>query len=163
VRSRRVWIGLALAVWSGVVLAAAWEGADRRLWWSGGLLLLGAGLLVISGLRGRGEPRGKRPPPAYLPPPRASQATAPLLGQLLVNKYGLITERELVIALEQQRGTRRRLGQILVEMGCITESELAMVLSRQEVREDEWRDYWTSRKPMETNVPEGQTTVPPEP
>ena len=161
-RLRRVWIGLALAIWSGVVLAATWESTERRLWWSGWLLLLGAGLLVLSGLRGRGEPRGKRPPPAHLPPPLASQATTPLLGQLLVNKYGLIKERELLIALEQQRGTRRRLGQILVEMGCISESELAMVLSRQEVREDEWRDYWTSRKPMETNVPEGQTTVPPE-
>jgi hypothetical protein len=160
---RRVWIGLALAIWSGAVLAAAWGGTDRRLWWSGGLLLLGAGLLVVSGLRGRGEPRGKRPPPAYLPPPLVSQATTPLLGQLLVHKYGLIKERELLIALEQQRGTRRRLGQILVEMGCISESELAMVLSHQEVREDQWRDYWTSRKPGETNVPEGQRSVPPEP
>jgi len=52
------------------------------------------------------------------------------LGELLVHELGLIQERELKIALERQRGTTRRLGEILVEQGSITRRQLREVLAQ---------------------------------
>ncbi|MDP3722126.1 MAG: ATPase, T2SS/T4P/T4SS family [Candidatus Omnitrophota bacterium] len=52
------------------------------------------------------------------------------LGELLI-KSRLITEEQLLKALEVQRGTRRRIGEILVELGLTTELDIATALSKQ--------------------------------
>ena len=52
------------------------------------------------------------------------------LGELLIKSH-LITEEQLMKALEVQRGTRKRIGEILVELGLMTEADIAMALSRQ--------------------------------
>lgn len=63
---------------------------------------------------------------------QAAEATANnivMLGQLLVQK-GKITQSELERALRAQKETDQPLGGLLVHLGMITEQELAIVLSR---------------------------------
>ena len=63
---------------------------------------------------------------------QAAEATANnivMLGQLLVQK-GKITQSELERALRAQKETDQPLGSLLVHLGMITEQELAIVLSR---------------------------------
>ena len=52
------------------------------------------------------------------------------LGVLLV-RGGLITEENLQKALELQRGTTKRLGEILAELGLATELDIVATLSKQ--------------------------------
>ena len=52
------------------------------------------------------------------------------LGQLLIEK-GLVTESDLGLALAHQRADGRPLGQILLAMGVVTEQELARTLTEQ--------------------------------
>ena len=52
------------------------------------------------------------------------------LGQLLIEK-GLLTESDLGLALAHQRDDGRPLGQILLAMGMVTEHELARTLTEQ--------------------------------
>jgi hypothetical protein len=77
--------------------------------------------------RRRAGDAGAPSAPSPLPPWSPSR---PRLGELLVRELGLIQERELTIALERQRGTTRRLGEILVEQGSITRRQLREVLAR---------------------------------
>ncbi len=53
------------------------------------------------------------------------------LGEILVEK-GVITAKELELAVSQQQKTKKLLGQILVEMGLITEKKLLQVLAEQQ-------------------------------
>lgn len=69
-----------------------------------------------------GEPE---PEPQSLAAPRRTP-----LGRLLVEK-GMITEAELELALERQRGEARPLGQILLDMGAVTPQNLARALTEQ--------------------------------
>ena len=79
----------------------------------------------------------KTAPPPVWPRPKAAQvpgATVPrghtALGSLLVER-GLITERQLEVAIHEQKTTGRRLGQVLVEHGVVTPDALLEVLSAQ--------------------------------
>jgi len=53
------------------------------------------------------------------------------LGEILVEK-GVITAKELELAVSQQQKTKKLLGQVLVEMGLITEKKLLQVLAEQQ-------------------------------
>jgi len=53
------------------------------------------------------------------------------LGEILVEK-GVITAKELELAVTQQQKTKKLLGQILIEMGLITEKKLLQVLAEQQ-------------------------------
>ena len=52
------------------------------------------------------------------------------LGDLLV-EVGRLTEENLHYVLEEQRSTKRRLGQLLIDKGFLSEEELLQVLARQ--------------------------------
>ena len=52
------------------------------------------------------------------------------LGQLLIDK-GVLSDSDLMLALAQQRQDGRPLGQILLEMGFISQSDLARTLTEQ--------------------------------
>ncbi len=54
----------------------------------------------------------------------------PALGSLLV-RDGLLTEEELQDALESQRESGKRLGEILVERGSVTKTQVARLLAEQ--------------------------------
>ena len=49
------------------------------------------------------------------------------LGEILIER-GLISDRELREALEQQRDTGSKLGEILVQLGFVTQARLAGVI-----------------------------------
>ena len=65
-----------------------------------------------------------------------------LLGELLIYRYKLITKDQRAQALERQRtGDRgRHMGEILVDMGLITASQLREVLDYQAQELDPWRN-----------------------
>ena len=54
----------------------------------------------------------------------------PALGALLV-RDGLVTEADLEAALGHQRGSGKRLGEVLVERGMVTRTQVARVLAEQ--------------------------------
>ncbi len=64
-----------------------------------------------------------------------------LLGEMLVYRYQLISKEERSEALARQKGADRgrHLGEILVAMGAITESQLREVLEAQLSQRDPWR------------------------
>lgn len=53
------------------------------------------------------------------------------LGEILVEK-GIITPKELELAVSQQQRTKKLLGQILIERGLITEKKLLQTLAEQQ-------------------------------
>jgi hypothetical protein len=65
------------------------------------------------------------------------------LGELLVRRYQLITKDQLDAARARQRESPpgRTLGEVLVEMGLVTQAQLQEALDYQgDQREDPWRD-----------------------
>jgi hypothetical protein len=76
------------------------------------------------------EIRESHAPPATEPTPVHELPRRQPLGQLLIEK-GLLTESDLTLALSHQRVDGRPLGQILIGMGVVTEQELARTLTEQ--------------------------------
>ena len=73
------------------------------------------------------------PKETTLAPTAAATATRPQkmrLGDVLVQQ-ALISPEQLQLALEQQRGTGKRLGRLLIEAGVVTEEAVAHGLARQ--------------------------------
>jgi hypothetical protein len=64
-----------------------------------------------------------------------------LLGELLVNRYRLISKEQCREALERQTDPEcgRRLGEILIEMGLITQEDLEEALDYQLSQSDPWK------------------------
>jgi type II secretory ATPase GspE/PulE/Tfp pilus assembly ATPase PilB-like protein len=56
--------------------------------------------------------------------------SVPELGHILI-RNGLITSRDLAVALDEQKQTRERLGEILCRQGLITEEDLLDALAHQ--------------------------------
>lgn len=52
------------------------------------------------------------------------------LGEILVEEK-LITQEQLDIILQQQKGAHQRLGTILMEMGLLTQQQFMRILSKQ--------------------------------
>ena len=63
---------------------------------------------------------------------RTSSATLPQIGRLLV-AGGYIMPQDLAFALEHQRHSKERIGEILVSMGALDRKDLDIVLSMQKV------------------------------
>ena len=70
------------------------------------------------------------------------------LGDIIVER-GLITEAQLAQALEAQRDSGAKLGEVLVELGFITRVGLAGVITEQW---DDLRVTTSGRKNAETNA-----------
>jgi hypothetical protein len=124
-------LGLALATAGGVALGFAWIG-QKDIWWPLGTALLLAGMLAA--MWGAHGPRDEAL--EFRAAANSDTAAAPLLGEMLV-KVHLISPDDLKRALARQRGSSKRLGKILVEMGVITYTQLAEVLEEQFARRDE--------------------------
>src|ERR1043166_7460104 len=78
-------------------------------------------------------PNSVRRKPALVTIPRKSTPSPhgrPALGAILVERL-LITEEQLKAAIEQQKRTDRRLGQVLIDMGATTQDAVLGALSIQ--------------------------------
>lgn len=132
----RLVIGLALAAIAGVVFGHAWTSARGSLWWVGGITLLTGGLLILSCLYTRCRVEELPVELEILAQPEAArEPLVPLLGALLVYKFRYLSHEQLNRALLKRRTEyrgQRRLGQVLVEMGYITQSQLQEALDLQE-------------------------------
>jgi hypothetical protein len=131
----RVTAGLMLAAVSGLAFGHAWTRQYTSLWWLNAMTMLAGALLVLSGLYARSRPPGVIPHIMMEEElSEGQQPLVPLLGALLAYKYKRITQKQLNEALERQqkeRQNRRRLGEILVQMGAITRPELEEALKDQ--------------------------------
>jgi hypothetical protein len=125
----RLGLGFVLGAISGVIFGYAWRGHELTQWWLAALLLLLASLITIVAML--------RPRILLEPPRRAGgdDSSAPLLGAMLIN-YKLISENDLAKALTIQRKSGRRLGKVLVEMGLITNAQVAELLEEQFARRE---------------------------
>src|ERR1041385_2706991 len=73
-------------------------------------------------------PNSVRRKPALVTIPRKSTPSPhgrPALGAILVERL-LITEEQLKAAIEQQKRTDRRLGQVLIDMGATTQDAVTI-------------------------------------
>ena len=132
-RRRRLGFGLLLSTTAGVILGHAWTAAEGAWWWIGGLTLLSGVLLVLSSLHirlsfSRSVPREEIPPQRGV----IARWPRPTLGELLVDKHGMITAEQLDAGLDRQDKEGGRLGDILIDMGLITNSDLEAALRDQD-------------------------------
>jgi hypothetical protein len=128
-----------MAAVSGLLFGHAWLTGERVDYWLALLVLVSGALFFISALPKSAEPRLR-----VFPRNSHRHFAAPdeplLLGELLVHHYRLITEEQLETALRRQRATHHLLGEILVEMGLITNHQLRIALEFQRVHMDRWRE-----------------------
>jgi hypothetical protein len=132
----RTALGLVMGVGGGVAFGHAWAARYAISWWVGVLSVLAGVLLVLSAVsatrRSGEQARDEQAVPLrYL---EQREPVVPLLGALLVYKYRMLTQEQLSRALEEQfrEGERkRRLGEILLEMGMVTVEQLEEVLEHQ--------------------------------
>jgi type IV pilus assembly protein PilB len=75
-------------------------------------------------------PRQSPPPEDKVPPIEGRHPSGILLGDLLVEQ-GLITQTQLLQALEEQKKSGQRLGEVVVRLGMIDERKLTSVLAEQ--------------------------------
>lgn len=61
---------------------------------------------------------------------KLTRPTARYMTTILVDG-GIVTERQIELAVLRQRETGRRIGETLIEMGAVTEQDIAWALSRQ--------------------------------
>jgi len=133
--------GLTLTTIAGVLLGSTAGDGDRRMVVVSGIMLALGALVAVVGVGSNtrlvrlgaemeslpDQADRARPTPDVPPPP----AGVGLLGELVVHKYHLISDKDLARALARQRETNRRLGQILVEMGLVKWPDLVRVLEEQ--------------------------------
>lgn len=130
----RVIVGLALVGEGGVLYAHARTQAGGPSWWIGVVAVVLGAALSLSGIYAiyaRSRPEEVIVPDSI---PSRPEPAVPMLGALLVYKFQVITELELERALEQQRKegkNRRRIGEILLDMGLISGAQLRKALEHQ--------------------------------
>ena len=118
-------LGAVLLGVSGILLASAIYDGERLQWLTS---LLAAALGVLSLVAGAAQPRQPRVDAGMHS--EWNPDAAPRLGDMLLD-YGLLIEADLERALTYQKGTDKRLGQVLVELELVTHAQVAQVLEEQ--------------------------------
>lgn len=128
-------LGLMLFALAGLLSASAVYDGGALVWATAILaLVLGALSTAAAFLR----PHRRRVEPESTA--KWNPAAAPRLGDMMV-KYGLISEGDLERALERQKASGKRLGQVVVEMELATHAQVAQVLEEQ-ISRREGRLLW---------------------
>ncbi len=132
----RTALGLLMGVGGGVAFGHAWAARYAISWWVGVLSVLAGVLLVLSAVRAtrRDQEEARKEEAVPLRYPDAREPMVPLLGALLVYRYRILTQEQLSRALEEQlrdSTQKRRLGEILLKLGMVTEEQLEEVLEQQ--------------------------------
>ena len=121
----RLGLGFVVGTVAGTVLGRALYEEQPLLLQIGALTLSLAVLIALSVFF---RPRGQESEPG--PASGLDEGGAPLLGEMLVS-YGLISEGHVARALAVQKKSKKRLGQVLVDMKLVTHAEVAEVLEEQ--------------------------------
>lgn len=131
-RLLRLLLGVLLV--SAAVVVLAWNFVTGKAinWWAFGLLASVGAVAIVSGLRPDAPPPSARSMMQARADALPSEITTPRLGELLVHKYRLITPEQLSQALTRQMVTKQKLGEILVQMGLVTHSQIAIALADQQ-------------------------------
>ncbi len=114
------------------------------LWWVwgqlGGISLAAGSLLMVGALYGRIPllDISVVPRTALRPTGTKKRLDTPLLGELLVHEWKLITEEQLETAIDWQQRHGGQLGQALVDLGIISSADLDRVVRRQLGLADPW-------------------------
>jgi hypothetical protein len=139
-------VGVALAGVAGPLFAHAISTEYTASWWIGGTCLGTGAVLILAGLTSSerraqeplsGQETGSTAERASNSERRQRDPTMPMLGALLVYKYGAITEAQLQRALAEQRRLgepRPRLGEVLLDLGLVTDLQLRKALAYQRSR-----------------------------
>jgi hypothetical protein len=132
---------IVLASAGGVLFSRAWEAERWYDVYAAGFMLITATLMAVEGMCKRQPAVGPRASRGA----RAKSAahdpddTLPRLGEILVYKYHLISERDLKSALDRQIATGELLGKTLVDLGKLKWEDLAMALEDQISYAEPWR------------------------
>lgn len=130
----RLVVGLALVGEGGFLYADARTQAGGPSLWVGVIAVALGAVLSVSGvysLYARGRAQGITVP---IGTPSRPEPAMPMLGALLVYKYQALGEEQLEKALDQQRregANKRRIGEILLDMGFISAADLQKALEYQ--------------------------------
>jgi hypothetical protein len=140
--------GAVLIVCSALLIGL---GSGERMqpeWVAGLVMLVGGGAFALYGEFLRNQVPGLTPEKpaitdeelaaAGVPMTVRTPGALPLLGEILIYKYHLVTEKDLKHALLLQIQSGKRLGQVLVEMGLITRDDLERALEDQLSYGDPW-------------------------
>jgi len=147
----RIYLGVGMAALSGVVAWDVWD-QSYDLSWRAGSTCLAAVLFLCSGLY-LWELHRKDDAAAH-PVLELPEDRPPLLGELLVFKYRLVSVEMLERALAKQRRTKKLLGETLLGMGAISPADLEMVLKDQCTYKDgSWRCEPWARRPVGQEAP----------
>ncbi len=148
----RIYLGAGMAALAGVLVSYSWEQSEASAWQKPGLLLALL-LFICSGLYLREKLRehlASVRPVLELPEDRP-----PLLGELLVFKYRLISVRTLERALERQHRTGKLLGETLLAMNAVSPADLELVLKDQcHYHDGAWRCEPWARRPVREERPQ---------
>ena len=137
------WLGLGvgLAIAATVLLLDPATSRAGVTWWVGGFAFLGSLVLSVAGISSASGIGTTRTPPqtarrTLMPGDRE----VPPLGELLVEHCHALSAEDRDRALERQKETGAPLGQILLEMGVVTQEVLDRALRLQTGLRDVWRD-----------------------
>lgn len=132
---------LVMAIIGGMALGYALISGAGVWWQVGGLVLGASALFALAGIYLSVTSRRRRQldEAALTPHSGRKHRGHSRLGELLVRKHQLITQRQLDQALSRQQGTQQLLGRLLVKMGLITISQLEDVLQDQHSGGRIWR------------------------
>jgi hypothetical protein len=143
-----LWFGAVLILCAALLAATTRSARGEPTWIAGLAMLIGGAAFALYGeyLRnqvsspnpGREPITGAELAAGGVPGAVRTPGTLPLLGEILIHKYHLITERDLRRALALQVQSGRRLGQVLVEMGLLTHDDLERALEDQLSYGDPW-------------------------
>jgi hypothetical protein len=123
-----------MSMTAGMVFGHAWTAPETAWWWIGTLTLLSSVLWVLSGTYvGRTALRPRPLEQALVRRGVVVRWPCPTLGELLVERYRLITVQQLAEALERQGEEGGRLGDIVVGMGFVSRDQVEAVLEDQRV------------------------------
>lgn len=159
VGSGRMLLGMALSGITTAIMMHSKAGGDPMFWWLAGAAYTSSLVLVVSGIYAVNripEQRKRLQRPLTPPPPRRvkplpkapaderPEASEPArrtrIGDLLVEKWQLLSAEELARALSEQEDSGRSLIYVLARTGLLTDDGLEKILDVQSAAADPWHD-----------------------
>ncbi len=160
VGSGRILLGMALSGMTTAIMLHSKAGGEPIFWWMAVAAYASSLVLVVSGIyavnvipeQGRRVPRPlpSAPPPRRVKPlPKEPVEEPPVdsgperrtrIGDLLVEKWQLLSADQLARALAEQEESERSLIYVLARMGLLTDEGLEKILDVQSAATDPWHD-----------------------